>query len=56
MARHKQGISALQLRRDLGPGSYQTAWMMLHKLRSALGPRPEAKLTGRSHARVRVCN
>ncbi len=37
LSRHKQGISALQLQRDLGLGSYQTAWTMLHKLRSALG-------------------
>ena len=36
VARHKQGISALQLQRDTGVGSYQTAWTMLHKLRSAL--------------------
>lgn len=46
LARHKQGISALQLQRDTGLGSYQTAWTMLHKIRSALGPRPEDKLTG----------
>ena len=46
VARHKQGISALQLQRDTGLGSYQTAWTMLHKLRSALRPRPEGKLTG----------
>jgi hypothetical protein len=37
VSRHKQGISALQLQRDLGLGSYQTAWTMLHKLRSGLG-------------------
>jgi transposase-like protein len=29
------GISALQLKRQLGLGSYQTAWTMLHKLRRA---------------------
>lgn len=29
------GISALQLQRQLGLASYQTAWMMLHKLRRA---------------------
>jgi len=46
LARHKKGISALQLQRDTGFGSYETAWTMLHKLRSALGPRPEDRLTG----------
>jgi len=46
LARHKKGISALQLQRDTGVGSYETAWTMLHKLRSTLGPRPEARLKG----------
>jgi len=46
LARHKQGISALQLQRDLGVGSYQTAWTMLHKLRSALGRRTGQLLQG----------
>lgn len=46
VARHKQGISALQLQRDTGLGSYQTAWTMLHKIRSALGSRPSARLRG----------
>jgi len=46
LARHKKGISALQFQKDAGIGSYQTAWTMLHKLRSALGPRREEKLTG----------
>lgn len=45
-ARHKQSISALQLQRDLGLGSYETAWTMLHKLRSALPRRPEQLLSG----------
>ena len=46
VARHKKGISALQFQRDTGLGSYQTAWTMLHKLRSALGHRPEFRLSG----------
>ena len=46
VARHKKGISALQLKRDTGLGSYQTAWTMLHKIRSALHHRPEFLLTG----------
>jgi len=41
LARHKKGISALQFQRDTGVGSYQTAWTLLHKLRSALGRRTE---------------
>jgi transposase-like protein len=45
-ARHKQSISALQLQRDLGLGSYQTAWTILHKLRAALGRRPGQILKG----------
>lgn len=32
----KDGISALSLQRTLQIGSYQTAWAMLHRLRSAL--------------------
>ena len=46
VARHKKGISALQLQRDTGLGSYRTAWTMLHRLRSALRYRPEARLAG----------
>jgi transposase-like protein len=46
VARHKQGISALQLQKDLGLGSYETAWTMLHKLRSGLSPRPAFRLHG----------
>jgi len=32
----KQGVTALGLQRVLGIGSYQTAWMMLHRLRRAM--------------------
>ena len=45
-ARHKQSISALQLQRDVGLGSYQTAWTMLHKLRSTLFRRTGQLLKG----------
>jgi transposase-like protein len=34
VASSKQGISAKELQRQLGFGSYQTAWTWLHKLRS----------------------
>lgn len=46
VGRHKTGISALQLQKDLGLGSYKTAWTWLHKLRSALHERPQFRLTG----------
>ncbi len=46
VARHKQSISALQFQRDTGLGSYQTAWTLLHKVRSALWPRAEHRLRG----------
>jgi len=39
----KDGISALSLKRTLQIGSYQTAWTMLHRLRSAL-VRPDREL------------
>lgn len=32
----KNGVSALGLQRVLGPGSYETAWVWLHKLRRAM--------------------
>ena len=36
LASHKDGISALALKRQLEIGSNQTAWAMLHRLRSVL--------------------
>src|SRR5690348_1022877 len=32
----KKGFSALQLQRELGLGSYRTAWFMMHRVRHAL--------------------
>lgn len=32
----KKGVSALQIQRQLGIGSYRTAWLMLHKIRYAM--------------------
>ena len=46
LGRHKTGISALQLQKDLGLGSYKTAWTLLHKLRGALGERASQRLVG----------
>lgn len=36
MTTDKRGVSALLLQRQLGVGCYETAWMMLHKLRRAM--------------------
>ena len=36
MATHSNGISALQLQRQLGLGSYKTAWLLCAKLRRAM--------------------
>jgi ISXO2-like transposase domain len=33
---HTPGLSALQLQRQLGLARYETAWVMLHKLRRAM--------------------
>jgi transposase-like protein len=37
----KRGISALHLKRELGMKSYDTVWVMLHKIREALRQRDE---------------
>jgi len=42
----KDGISALSLKRVLEIGSYQTAWTMLHRLRSVLVRPGRERLTG----------
>ncbi|HPO41415.1 MAG TPA: IS1595 family transposase [Bacteroidales bacterium] len=39
----KKGISALQLQRELGLGSYKTAWFMAHRIRLAFEQSPLAK-------------
>jgi len=45
MLTSKKGISALQIHRFMGFGSYKTAWGMCHKIRAAL-VEPETKLGG----------
>ncbi len=40
----KKGVSALQLQRQLGLGSYQTAWHMGHRIRHAMSREPLASL------------
>ena len=41
----KNGVSALGLKRELGFGSYQTAWAWMHKLRRAM-VRPDRDMIG----------
>lgn len=38
MASHKKGISARQLHRDLGIGSFRSAWYLAHRIREAMRP------------------
>jgi transposase-like protein len=38
MAASKKGVSALQLQRMLGLGSYRSAWFMCHRIREAMAP------------------
>lgn len=46
MLTSKKGMSALQIYRYLGFGSYKTAWHMCHRVRSALADRDFEKLAG----------
>jgi transposase-like protein len=45
-ATQKDGVSALSLQRALAIGSYQTAWAILHRLRSVLVRPDRDRLTG----------
>src|ERR1700733_9469532 len=42
LATSKKGFSALQLMRNLGLGSYETAWFMAHRIREAMRYEPVA--------------
>src|ERR671929_182557 len=46
----KGGIAAAELKRQLGLGSYQTAWTWLHKLRKAMVRPDRQPLAGRVEA------
>lgn len=43
MCSHKKGVSALQLQRNLGLGSYKSAWHLAHRIRHAMKQEPFAK-------------
>jgi transposase-like protein len=49
----KNGVSALGLQREIGIGSYQTAWAWLHKLRRAM-VRPNQDMIGGPGATVEI--
>src|SRR3982750_1959914 len=49
----KGGIAATELKRQLGLGSYQTAWTWLHKLRKAMVRPDREPLAGRGETRRR---
>lgn len=42
----KKGISALQIHRMIGTGSYRTAWYMCHRIRAGMADEGFRKLTG----------
>ncbi len=46
MATHSNGISALQLKKQLGLGSYKTAWLLCAKLRRAMVDPDRTALSG----------
>lgn len=46
LTNQKHGVSALGLQRELGLGSYQTAWAWLHKLRRAMVRTSSNRLQG----------
>lgn len=46
MAASKNGMSALQLQRMLGLGSYRSAWFMCHRIREAMKPETSGPIGG----------
>src|SRR3990170_6299081 len=50
----KKGVSALQLQRQLGLGSYRTAWHLCHRIRHAMSQEPLAGLLGKNQGIVAV--
>jgi transposase-like protein len=54
MCSSKKGVSALQLQRQLGIGSYQTAWHLAHRIRHAMVEGPLAGSLGQNGGVVEV--
>lgn len=52
MCSSKKGISALQLMRNLGLGSYRTAWFMAHRIRLAMRCEPVAGMLLKGEVQV----
>ena len=51
MCASKKGVSALQLQRELGLGSYQSAWHLAHRVRHAMAAEPlRGMLSGKVEA------
>jgi transposase-like protein len=50
MAASKKSVSALQLQRMLGLGSYRSAWFMCHRIREAMKPAKTDPLGGKGRA------
>lgn len=46
MAASKKGVSALQLQRMLGLGSYRSAWFMCHRIRESMKPVSSSPIGG----------
>ena len=46
MSQSKKGISALQIHRMIGSGSYKTAWYICHRVRAAMQDKDFPKLMG----------
>lgn len=46
MISSKIGVSAIHVQREMGLGSYQTAWAMLHRYRSVMVRPGRDRLTG----------
>lgn len=46
MTQSKKGMSALQIHRQIGSGSYETAWYMCHRIRAAMRDEGFPKLMG----------
>jgi transposase-like protein len=50
MAASKKSVSALQLQRMLGLGSYRSAWFMCHRIREAMKPAKVGPIGGQGRA------